>query len=449
MKKLNKFKILSLIILLFCCCINFCFAEEKGYQSETDYSKFIKNPSALGFTPDYSLFISALNQMQQKFIENPTEQTLIAGINRELNILFKTAKINQSAHISSLNTISSEVASLSASTGLSTSLLWYATIQGLMAAMDDPYTLLLTPKDYRSLMEQMQAGTFGGIGVFIQQDKNNGNQLTVFEPIEGTPAYRAGILPEDLIIKINDEPTKTMPIDVAMAKLRGQVGTSVVLLIKRKTSDKLLKFTIVRENIKIHSVSCKLINKSVGYIKIRTFGDDTAKEFAKAMNALESKNIRSLIIDLRNNGGGLINAAQDLCSYMLGAGKTVVSVSDRTGRKNYLKSHGVSDLKIPCVVLINKYTASASEITAGALQDYGLAKLMGGKSYGKGSVQELLPLRNGGAFKITVAHYFTPKNRNINKIGITPDIKKEMDVTRVGRPGDIQLKAAVEYLKKK
>ena len=449
MKKLNKFTILSLIILLFCCCINFCFAEEKGYQSETDYSKFVKNPSALGFTPDYSLFISALNQMQQKFIENPTEQTLIAGINRELNILFKTAKINQSAHISSLNTISSEVASLSASTGLSSSLLWYATIQGLMAAMDDPYTLLLTPKDYRSLMEQMQAGTFGGIGVFIQQDKNNGNQLTVFEPIEGTPAYRAGILPEDLIIKINDEPTKTMPIDVAMAKLRGQVGTSVVLLIKRKTSDKLLKFTIVRENIKIHSVSCKLINKSVGYIKIRTFGDDTAKEFAKAMNALESKNIRSLIIDLRNNGGGLINAEQDLCSYMLGAGKTVVSVSDRTGRKNYLKSHGVSDLKIPCVVLINKYTASASEITAGALQDYGLAKLMGGKSYGKGSVQELLPLRNGGAFKITVAHYFTPKNRNINKIGITPDIKKEMDVTRVGRPGDIQLKAAVEYLKNK
>ena len=450
MKKLNKFKILSIIILLFCCCINFCFAEEKkGYQSETDYSKFVKNPSALGFNPDYSLFISALNQMQQKFIENPTEQTLIAGINRELNILFKTAKINQSAHISSLNTISSEVASLSASTGLSTSLLWYATIQGLMAAMDDPYTLLLTPKDYRSLMEQMQAGTFGGIGVFIQQDKNNGNQLTVFEPIEGTPAYRAGILPEDLIIKINDEPTKTMPIDVAMAKLRGQVGTSVVLLIKRKTSDKLLKFTIVRENIKIHSVSCKLINKTVGYIKIRTFGDDTAKEFAKAMNALESKNIRSLIIDLRNNGGGLINAAQDLCSYMLGAGKTVVSVSDRTGRKNYLKSHGVSDLKIPCIVLINKYTASASEITAGALQDYGLAKLMGGKSYGKGSVQELLPLRNGGAFKITVAHYFTPKNRNINKIGITPDIKKEMDVTKVGRPGDIQLKAAVEYLKNK
>ena len=450
MKKLNKFKILSLIILLFCFCITFCFAEEKkGYQSETDYAPFVKNASALGFRPDYSLFVSALNQMQQKFIENPTEQKLIAGINRELNILFKTAKINQSAHISSINTISSEVASLSASTGLSDSLLWYATIQGLMAAMDDPYTLLLTPKDYRSLMEQMQAGTFGGIGVFIQQDKNNGNQLTVFEPIEGTPAYKAGILPEDLIIKINDEPTKTMPIDVAMAKLRGQVGTSVVLLIKRKTSDKLLKFTIVRENIKIHSVSCKLINKTVGYIKIRTFGDDTAKEFAKAMNALESKNIRSLIIDLRNNGGGLINAAQDLCSYMLGAGKTVVSVSDRSGNKNYLKSHGVSDLKIPCIVLINKYTASASEITAGALQDYGLAKLMGGKSYGKGSVQELLPLRNGGAFKITVAHYFTPKNRNINKIGITPDIKKEMDVTRVGRPGDIQLKAAVEYLKNK
>lgn len=451
MKKLNKFKILSLIILLFCCCITICFAEEKKkYQSETDYAPYIKNPSSLGFTPDHSLFVSALNQIQQKFIENPTEQTLINGINREINVLLKTAKINQSAHISSLNTISSEVASLSASTGLSTHLLWYATIQGLMAAMDDPFTLLLTPKDYRSLMEQMQAGSFGGIGVFIQQDKKNGNnQLIVSETIPGTPAYKAGLLPEDIIVKINDEPTKTMPIELAMAKLRGKIGTSVVLFVKRKTSDKLLKFTIVRESIKINSVTCKLINSNVGYIRIRTFGDDTAREFAKALNALESRNITSLIIDLRNNGGGLINAAQDLCSYMLGAGKTVVSVSDRSGRKNYLKSHGVSDLKLPCIVLINKYTASASEITAGALQDYGLAKLMGGKSYGKGSVQELVPLRNGGAFKITVAHYFTPKNRNINKIGIMPDIKKEMDVTKVGRPGDIQLQAAVEYLKNK
>lgn len=414
-----------------------------------DYSDYVKNPSKLGFSPNLSLFKSAYNLIKMKYLEPTDDAVLAKGVKKEVNRLMRTAGKPASFNLQSLNDVSQQVKSASSSSGLSEDLVWLAAIEGLLSAMDDPYTVLLTPKDYRSLMEQMQAGSFGGIGVFIQQDKDNGNQLTVFEPMEGTPAYKAGILPEDFIMYINGESTKNMPIDVAMAKLRGEPGTQVSLKIKRKTSSKLIPFTLVREQIRVKSVGCKLIDKSIGYIKIRTFGDDTASEFAKALAALESRNIKGLIIDVRNNGGGLINAAVDLCSHFVPSGQPIVSVVTKSGDKQYMRSSGGIGVKVPCVVLINKYSASASEITAGCLQDYGFAKLMGGKSYGKGSVQELIPLRNGGGFKITVAHYFTPKNRFINKIGIEPDIKKEMDVTKAGRPGDIQLSAAVNYLKKR
>lgn len=449
----KKIRLFLSILFIFYLSLGVSFAQNSDKDSadgdEIDYSIFLNNSSKLGFNPDFNLFKSAYILIKQKFIENTDDAVLAKGVQKEINRLLRTAKKNSNVRIESFNSLDSQIKSLALSSSLSESLLWFAAIEGLLLAMDDPYTLLLTPKDYRSLMEQMQAGTFGGIGVFIQQDKDNGNLLTVFEPIEGTPAYDAGILPEDVIVKINGEPTKNMPIDVAMGKMRGEPGTKVSLLIKRKNVSKLLNFNIVRENIKVHSVSCKLINKTVGYVKIRTFGDETAEEFKKALKLLEAKNIKGLIIDLRNNGGGLINAAVDLCSQMIPAGNVIVSVAGRSGQKEYARSKGGGTLPVPCVVLVNKYSASASEITAGALQDYGLAELMGGKTYGKGSVQELIPLRNGGAFKITVAHYFTPKNRNINKIGITPDIKKEMDVTKAGRPGDIQLEAAVNYLKKK
>lgn len=411
-----------------------------------DYGEFLSGKSKLGFSPDLSLFKSAYNLIKMKYLEETDDADLAKGVSREINRLLKAAGRPASFSLQSLSGVSSSVKSAASANGISEDLVWFAAIQGLLNAMDDPYTVLLTPKDYKSLMEQMQAGSFGGIGVFIQQDKDNGNRLTVFEPMDGTPAYRAGILPEDVIVSINGEPTRNMPIDVSMSKMRGEPGTKVTLKIVRKTSAKPLVFTITREQIRVKSVACKLINKKIGYIKIRTFGDDTAVEFAKAMSALRAKNVKALIIDLRNNGGGLINAAVDLCSQMVPAGSPIVSVDMRNRDRQYMRSSGAGVLGIPCIVLINKYSASASEITAGCLQDYGHAKLLGGKSYGKGSVQELIPLRNGGAFKITVAHYFTPKNRFINKKGIMPDIVKEMDVTKAGRPGDVQLKAAVDYL---
>ena len=417
-------------------------------ENEIDYKEYLKDPKKLGFSPNLKLFKSAYMLLKSKHIENADDSVLLTGCKKEVNKLLKTAGLRQTFNPQSLSEVETAIEQ-NASSKVNRDLLWFAAIEGMLSSLNDPHTVLLTPQEYKSLMEQMQATHFGGIGIFIEKDKSSGNKLIIFEPIEGTPAYRAGLLPEDHIVSINGEPTKEMPIELAMVKMRGEIGTYVTLLINRKNESAPLTFKIKREKIKIQAISCKLIDQKYGYIRVRTFGDNTGAEFAKAVNALLSKNIEGIIIDLRNNGGGLIDAAIDICSQLITSGNTIVSVEDRTGSRSYMRSSGnVSLPKMPIVVLINKYSASASEITAGALSDYGLAKLIGEKSYGKGSVQEVLPLSNGGAFKITVAHYFTPKNRNINKVGITPDIKYDMEVRLAGKKiGDTQLKRAVDFLK--
>ncbi len=424
--------------------------DKESDELDIDYSEYIKDPKKLGFSPNFKLFKSAYMLLKTKHMEMSDDSVLLKGCINEVNKLLKAAKSSQKFNPESLSAVESSVEAAATKT-VSRDLLWFAAIEGMLQALKDPYTVLLPPKEYSTLMEQMQATSFGGIGVFIEQDKTNGNRLTVFEPIEGTPAYRAGILPEDYIVAIDGAPTKDMPIELAMGKMRGKEGSFVTLTIKRKGEPSMLSFKLKRENIKVQSVSCKLIEDKYGYIRIRTFGDNTGTEFAKAVSALENKRIKGLIIDLRNNGGGLIDAATAVGSQLIGSGNVIVSVSDRSGQKQYFRSTGNISLgKIPIVVLINKYSASASEIIAGALQDYSLATLMGGVSYGKGSVQEVIPLSNGGAFKLTVAHYFTPKNRNINKKGITPDIKFDMDVKLVGKKkGDTQLQKAVEFLRTK
>lgn len=412
------------------------------------YKEYIQDPQKLGFAPDSSFFRSAYMLIKSKFVDQISDEAILAGCKKEVNRLLKEGGKPQNFNPASLGAVDQSIQQLSGV--MNKNLLWYAATEGVFLSTRDPYTLMMTPKEYDVLMEQMQGKSFGGIGVYIEQDKNNGNRLSVFEPIEGTPAYRAGILPEDYISHIDGVATKTLPLDVAAAKMRGEVGSYITLTIVRKGEKSPLTFKLKRENIKIHSISCKLIEKDYGYIKVRTFGDDTGDEFYKALSLLEQKNIKGLILDLRNNGGGMIDASIELCSSFIPTGNNIVSVAGRSTAQRYYRSlpNAYKLKKMPVVVLINKYSASASEITAGALQDYKLATLMGTKSYGKGSVQELMPINRGGAFKITVAHYFTPKNRNIDKKGIEPDIKSDMDVKLVGRPGDTQLKAAVDYLKK-
>ena len=422
--------------------------KEDSEELDIDYKSYITNPKKLGFSPNLNLFKSAYMLLKTKHIDVCDDSQILNSCKKEVNKLLKVGGLKQNFNPQSLGGVEQAIEQ-NATAKVSRDLLWFAAIEGMLQAMNDPYTVLLPPKEYATLQEQTQITYFGGIGVFLEQDKNNGNKLTVFEPIEGTPAYRAGLMPEDHIVSIDGEQTKELPIELSMAKMRGDVGTNVTLVIQRKGEPKLLTFKLKREKIKIQAVNAKLIDGKYGYIRIRTFGDNTSGEFAKAIQALSNKNISGLIIDLRNNGGGLIESSIDICSQLIPAGNNVVSTQGRSGNRQYYKSSGNVYLpKMPITVLINKYSASASEITAGALQDYGIAKLIGGKSYGKGSVQEVIPLSNGGAFKITMAHYFTPKNRNINNKGIMPDIKSEMDVRIVGKQkGDTQLQRAVQFLK--
>ncbi|MBI2251449.1 MAG: S41 family peptidase [Armatimonadetes bacterium] len=330
----------------------------------------------------------------------------------------------------------------------------YASLKGMMFILNkppynDPYSVALEPKEYKILHEQMSGGNFGGIGVFIQLDKKNNNQLTVVEPIEETPAYIAGLRSGDQILKINAESTKGMDLDVAVKKIRGKIGTEVNLNIRRK-NEIARDFILKRQFIHVKSAVPKLLNKKIGYIKLRVFGQDTNAEFKDALKKLIKKNAQGIILDLRNNGGGYITSAVDICSKFLPRGSLVVQVVNyRSGQKEPYRSYEFKSIKLPLVVLINNFSASASEIVAGAVQDTKIGILIGEKTYGKGSVQTIYEFQDGGALKYTIAHYLTPQGRDINKKGIMPDIEIKTDPNLIGTSQDLQLKKAFQYLEKK
>ncbi|MCG2710450.1 MAG: S41 family peptidase [Thermodesulfovibrionales bacterium] len=279
-------------------------------------------------------------------------------------------------------------------------------------------------------MQLETKGEFGGIG--IQIGIKDG-VLTVIAPIEDTPAYNAGIKAGDKIIKVNGESTRDMGLHDAVSKMRGQKGTSVSITIMREGWKDTKDFTIVRDIIKVKSVKSKVIEDNIGYVKLSQFQERTADDLEAALSKLEKQNITSLILDLRNNPGGLLNSAVDVSSQFLPAGKVVVSIKGRSGEKaEYLTEDSkVSEQEgkkakmfsaIPMIVLVNQGSASASEIVAGALKDWNRAVILGVQTFGKGSVQSVVPLSDGSGLKLTTARYYTPKGISIQSTGITPDI---------------------------
>lgn len=323
-------------------------------------------------------------------------------------------------------------------------------ITGMLGSLKDPYTIFLTAKQFRVFKEQMSGGNFTGIGIYMELDKKNHNQLTVLEPIEGTPAYKAGLKSGDQILKIDGHSTKGMDIDTVATKIRGPSGSTVVITIKRKGVSNLLEFRIVRAFIHVNSVTGKVINKNIGYVKIRMFGEDTGKEMTNALKLLEERGVKSYILDLRNNGGGYIQAAFDVSSKFLPKGTKIVVVKGRGGVEQSYKADGSYLGARTIVILVNNFTASSSEITAGALQDAGVAYLIGVKTFGKGLVQTIRPLSEGGAVKFTSARYYTPNGRDIDKKGIQPDKVIKMSEKNVGEfSKDIQLQEAIKYIRSK
>ncbi|MEW6419502.1 MAG: S41 family peptidase [Nitrospirota bacterium] len=308
----------------------------------------------------------------------------------------------------------------------------YGAIKGMLSSLD-PHSGFMTPEMYKEMQVDTK-GEFGGIGIQIGIKEG---MLIVIAPIEDTPAHKAGIKAGDHIIKVNNEFTKNMSLHDAVSKMRGTPGTSVKITILREGWKETKDFTIVREIIKIKSVKSKFLEDGIGYIKINQFQEQTASDLSNAMEKLMHENITALIIDLRNNPGGLLNSAIDVASQFLPPGKLVVYIKDKKGeRQEYQSGRTKSDYTMPMIVLVNQGSASASEIVAGALKDWNRAVIIGTQTFGKGSVQSVVPLSDGSALRLTTARYYTPKGISIQATGITPDIivKAEIKKGKKGHP---------------
>jgi len=330
--------------------------------------------------------------------------------------------------------------------------LTYAALSGIVEALqkanNDPYTVVLDQQEFKELKEQLSSEGFSGIGIVLELDKNNNNALMVVEPMEGSPAEEAGLKAGDYILDINGFSTRGLSLDAAAKRIRGPVNTPVILQIKRKNQEP-FRVTVNRRIIHTTSLSHRMYD-NVGYIRLRFFGETTEDEFRVALEKLKKEGARGLILDLRNNGGGYIISAVRVCSNFLSPDTLVTSVVNyRNQTREDHTAYGNGNIRLPLVILINEFSASASEITAGCLQDTGTGVLIGQKSFGKGSVQTLYQIPGVGAIKYTSAHYLTPKGRDIDHLGIEPDIEVKMDSALIGTPEDVQMKKALTYLKSK
>jgi carboxyl-terminal processing protease len=309
--------------------------------------------------------------------------------------------------------------------------LFYGAMQGLVSSLEDPYSMYLPPKDAYEFSKGL-SGKFEGIGCEIGI-KNK--QLSVVSPLPDSPAEKAGLRPGDFIIAVNGTSTLGMDINTAVLMIRGKSGTEVVLKIVRDGLDKPKDIKIIRAKINIPAVLYSMKDNKIAYLRIMQFNGATKRDFDKYVKKLKSDGAKGVVLDLRSNPGGYLQSAVDVVSQWAKRGEIVVSQKGRSISGSELKSNGPAMLAgLKTVVLVNRGSASASEIVAGALQDYNYAKLIGEKTYGKGSVQDFEVLPDGSALKLTVAEWFTPKGNNINKTGVKPDIeiKEEWSKQKVG-----------------
>ena len=318
--------------------------------------------------------------------------------------------------------IFSEVLSLIESTyveKVSSEKLIEGAIHGLVKTLD-PHSSYMPPDVFQEMKVQT-SGKFGGLGIEVSM---RDGILTVISPIEGTPAFEAGIQAKDKIIKIEDDSTLDMSLNDAVSRLRGEVGSPVNITILRKDLKAPLLVKIVRDIVKVQSVKKNVYHSDIGYIKIRTFSKNTSSDLDKALSYLQNKNITKLILDVRNNPGGLLDQAVEVSDRFLGNENLIVYTKGRTEDQNsrFTTHDKIKHVDYPMIILVNGGSASASEIVAGALQDLGRAVILGTPTFGKGSVQTIIPLSDGSALRLTTARYYTPNGQIIQENGITPDI---------------------------
>ena len=311
--------------------------------------------------------------------------------------------------------------------------------KGMMAGLGDVYTNYYTPEEYASFMESSN-GSYSGIGAMLSQDYNTGI-ITVVKVFEGSPAAEAGVQPDDILYKVKGEEVTGMDLNLVVSDLKGEEGTDVEASFMRGTD--VLDLTLTRRSIEVPTVEYRLITDKIGYISISEFDDVTDDQFIAALDDLNSQGMENLIIDLRDNGGGLVDVTCDILDQLLPEG-LIVYTEDKDGNREEETSDAEHYFPGKMAVLVNGNSASASEIFAGAIKDYGVGTLIGTQTFGKGIVQSLFPLSDGSAIKVTVSRYYTPAGNNIHEVGITPDIILEKDTES---EEDNQLQKAIDVLK--
>ena len=318
-------------------------------------------------------------------------------------------------------------------------------INGLLQSLD-PYSSYMSPKIFDE-MQTETSGEFGGLGIEVSMEAG---VVKVISPIDDTPASRAGLKAGDYIVKINDVQVQGKSLSEAVDLMRGPVGSGIELTVRRRGERKALTFNIIREVIQVQSVKSEIIDENIGYIRLTSFNDNSSDQIEKQIKKLKkNKNVNSFILDLRNNPGGLLSQAIKISDFFLENGEIVSTKSRKKSenRKWFAKKGDITDGKT-LLVLINYGSASASEIVAGALKDHKRAIIVGENSFGKGSVQSIIPLKNRGAIRLTVAKYYLPSGKSISEVGVRPDIEvnEEGDDFRIKTDTDNQLNYAIKLL---
>lgn len=325
-----------------------------------------------------------------------------------------------------------------------------AALKGYIEGLGDEYTEFLTKDEWDDLDSSLSE--FVGIGVYMSQLKSSSDAVIIGVIDEDTPAGKAGIQAGDIIKEVEGEDVSGKGVEYVSSKIKGPEGTKVSVKVSR--GDQEIEFTMTREQVKVYKIKHEMLENNIGYIDFDSFTDTSSDEFKEAYTDLKNNGAKSLIVDLRNNTGGYVKSALEIADLFVDSGKTLLITEDKDGNRTVQKSSSDKTIDIPVVVLVNEYTASASEILTGVLKDYGIAKIVGTKTYGKGVIQEVYPdvlgTKIGGALKVTVSEYFTPNENKINKIGITPDEEVELNEdssVKITKENDAQLQKSIELLK--
>ena len=322
-------------------------------------------------------------------------------------------------------------------------------IQGYVQGLGDKYTEYIPKDDMEEYTENI-TGSFVGIGIYMIADEKS-DKVIVYYPIPGSPAEEIGIKSGDKIIKVNNIEYTAEDFDTISDYIKGEEGTKVNIVIER--DGKQIEFNITRKKINTNPIIIKKLDNDIGYLNLPSFDDGTSEDFKEKVQELKNQGAKSLIIDIRNNGGGIVDEATKIADYILEKGDTIISTIDNTGNKEVTFSEHKPIFDMPIVILVNENTASASEILSAALQEYNKAIVVGTKTYGKGVIQTFFTLSDGSGLKITTAEYYTPKGNTINKVGVTPnevvDLPEDVEnIYAVSEKDDTQLKKAIEILNK-